>query len=264
MKQKSDSSWPVALTIAGSDSGGGAGIQADLRAFHAHGVYGTSAVTCLTAQNPDGVARVDAMDPAMVRSQIRQVQDYFCPTAVKTGMLFNAEIIHTVAEQLMHRRPRFLVVDPVMVATSGAVLLESDAIESLCAQLLPMADLMTPNLDEAAVLLGRKAGTVGEMKAAAQELHEKYRCSVLLKGGHLEGLTLTDVLCVNNDNIISYEQPRRNDINTHGSGCTLASAIAARMARGEDISEAVSGGIQYLRRAMGDPVMINGIAFIRH
>src|ERR1017187_2109176 len=179
---------PVALTVAGSDSGGGAGIQADLKTFAALGGHGTSAITCITAQNPEAVRGIQACSPAIVRSQMEAVFDAFSPAAVKTGMLYSAPIIRVLAE-FFHRRPRLpLVVDPVMVSTSGAQLLKPAAVKALCERLLPLATLITPNLDEAEILVGEKLSSVTDLRAAARVLYGRFGCAVLVKGGHLRGL----------------------------------------------------------------------------
>lgn len=256
--------WPVALTIAGSDSGGGAGIQADLKTFHGNGVYGVSAITCLTAQNPDGVTGVQPMSADFVLEQIRQVHAYFDVRAIKTGMLFNEEIVLAVAGFLRENPDLPVIVDPVMVATSGAVLLEESAIEAIKRELLPKASLITPNLDEAEVLLGWKPRCSEEMKKAAEELVGSFDTSVLLKGGHLEESLLTDWLVSANGFKRGFNQDRIFNINTHGSGCTLASAIAAQVALGRDLQEAASAGLAYLQRSMQSPLLVNGTFWIAH
>lgn len=243
-------SIPVALTIAGSDSGGGAGVQADLKTFAALGVHGTSAITCVTAQNPRGVTGLQAIRVEMVRAQIEAVFAELRPGAVKTGMLFSAEIIRAVVDFFStgHRPP--LVVDPVMVATSGAVLLKPSAIRALKGQLLPLAALVTPNLDEAEILVGRKLHSRADLRAAAREIHERFGCAALVKGGHLrsereavdvffDGRTLTE-LCA----------PRVRGVSTHGTGCTYSAAIAAHLARGEKLSRAVALAKPFITRAI--------------
>ena len=182
---------PVALTIAGSDSGGGAGIQADLKTFAALGVHGASAIACLTAQNPRRVFAVEPCSPGMLRRQIEAVFEEMPPAAVKTGMLFSAENVRVVAAffrsaQFAMRSPR-LVVDPVMVSTSGAKLLEPAAVKVLTEKLLPLAALVTPNLDEAEILTGRKLASLEDMRRAAREIHARFGCAALVKGGHLRG-----------------------------------------------------------------------------
>lgn len=254
----------MALSIAGSDSGGGAGIQADLKTFSANAVYGTTAITCVTAQNPDGVAGVEALPTGIVAAQMQQVAEFFDLRAVKTGMLFNVDIILAVADFLRLHSEVPVVVDPVMVATSGAVLLEESAIDAMTRELLPLATLITPNLDEAAVLLGRKPETSLEMEQAALELAQRFNTAVLLKGGHLSGSLLTDWLALPNGNKRGFNQQRLPDINTHGSGCTLASAIAAQLALGQPLETAVELGLGYLKSAMERPVWLNGTAWIGH
>lgn len=253
----------VALSIAGSDSGAGAGIQADLLTFAAHGVFGTTAITCLTAQNPGGVAGVHAAPPGFVRQQVDSVCSYFAVRAVKTGMLFNAAIISAVCDALAPRRIP-LVVDPVMVATSGAVLLREDAIHVMVSRLFPLAALITPNLDEAGVLLGRKPEGRGELVEAAATLAQRYGTPVLLKGGHLRGRRLFDVLAAPDSQARIYEADRIQGVDTHGSGCTLSAAIAARLALGWDLPGAVVRGRRYLHAGMVRPLRVGGRRFIAH
>lgn len=255
----------MALTIAGSDSGGGAGIQADLPSFAANGAFGTSAITCLTAQNPDGVSAIEAMPAAFVVAQLEQVCSYFAVRAIKTGMLLNEPIIAATGEFLRRHTGIPLVVDPVMVATSGAVLLEPEAVAAMKEWILPLASLITPNLDEAAVLLGWRPDSHAAMVKAATELAQQFRCHVLLKGGHLDDqLPLQDVLVDPDGRDTVFTNERIMAVNTHGSGCTLASAITARIACGDDIEAAVATALEYLQRGMRQPVRLNGIPFIRH
>lgn len=256
---------PVVLSIAGSDSGGGAGIQADLLSIHANGCFPTTAITCLTAQNPDGVSSIEVMPADFVHAQIKQVADYFNIKAIKTGMLFNADIINTVAEFVSQIPQTHLIVDPVMVATSGAVLLQEDAVEALKNNLMPLASLITPNLDEANVLLGHRPQNAQEMVEAARELAQRSNTAVLLKGGHLETESqLVDVLAHADGTTQSFKNNRIRSIHTHGSGCTLASALAARLALGETIETAVKEALNYLQNGMRQPVYLNGTPFIRH
>jgi len=259
----------VALTIAGSDSGANAGIQADLLTFAANGVFGTTALTCLTAQNPTGITRIETMDPTFVIDQIQQVTDYYPVRAIKTGMLFNSSIIRAVADRLADLKSRasepiHLVVDPVMVASSGETLLQDDAIEDYQTRLLPLADLITPNLDEARVLLDRELGNFDAIAAAARELSQRFETHVLVKGGHLAGNTLVDILSSPDGKIQRFEQYRIHNIDTHGSGCTLSSACAARLARGEAIEDAVRAARAFLRRGMESPVRLSKANFINH
>lgn len=256
---------PVALSIAGSDSGGGAGIQADLLSFSANGVFGTTAVTCLTAQNPDGVSAIEALPSDFVREQIEQVHRYFRIAAVKTGMLFNREIIQAVSDFLEDNPDIPVVVDPVMVATSGAVLLHESAIEALQLKLLPRATVITPNLDEAGVLLGNVPSSVEEMEEAGLKLARTIGVAVLLKGGHLDDTAqVTDILARPDGECHPFTARRIDNTNTHGSGCTLSSAIAANLARQWDLTKAIGEALTYLRRGMRQPLYLNGQPFIQH
>lgn len=236
------------MTIAGSDSGGGAGIQADLRVFAAFGVFGTSAITALTAQNTQEVRGVFPVDPAFIRLQIETVLDDIGADAVKTGMLGSAPVVREVAAVLRERRPPALVVDPVMVAATGARLLEPDAEEALKTELIPLADVVTPNLDETEVLVGYSVRDVETMKKAAQDLHRLGCRYVLVKGGHLEGDPV-DVLYDGTD-FEYFHAERIPTRNTHGSGCTYASAIAAGLATGLTVPEAVRQAKGYLHEAI--------------
>ena len=230
---------PIALTIAGSDSSGGAGIQADLKTFTALGVYGASVLTALTAQNTRGVDDVLPIAPAFVRAQIDSVLSDLDVKAVKTGMLANADVILAVAEILEGNAEIPLVCDPVMVATSGDVLLEPDAIGALRERLIPRASLLTPNIPEAARLLGCPEATdLDEMARQAEALRAFGCAAVLLKGGHGSGKTATDILA-HAGGIVPLEAPRIETPNTHGTGCTLSAAIAALMAAGESLEQAV-------------------------
>lgn len=255
---------PVALTIAGSDSGAGAGIQADLLTFAAFDVFGTTVISSLTAQNPDGVSVVHAVPAEFVTEQIDQVTTYFRVRALKTGMLFNAGIIEVVAGFLArHRRVR-AVVDPVMVATSGALLLQDDAVDALRRSLLPVAALVTPNLDEAAVLLGHRPAGEKEIIEAARGLAAHFAVPFLLKGGHLEGERVVDVLARPRGLPVVWRSRRIREVDTHGSGCTLSAGIAALLARGERLEAAVDGARRYLRRGMLRPLRVAGRRFIAH
>ena len=263
MHQRDD--LPVALSIAGSDSGGGAGIQADLLTFKANGVFGTTAVTCLTAQNPNGVSAIEALPAPFVREQIEQVHRYFGLGAIKTGMLYNREIITAVSNFLTARPEIPAVVDPVMVATSGAVLLHQSAIEALQSELLSQAALITPNLDEAGVLLGKTPASVEAMREAAVQLAVRFNAPVLLKGGHLEdSKDLTDILAMPDGTLSEFTGKRVDATNTHGSGCTLSSAIAANLARKRALTEAIGDALTYLRRGLSQPLFLNGQPFIQH
>ena len=254
---------PTALTIAGSDSGAGAGIQADLLTFAAHGVFGTTAITCLTAQNPRGVSGVLPVPPAFVLEQCRQVADHFHPKALKTGMLLSADIVRCVAE-FIGQAGIPAVVDPVMVASSGATLLAPEAVASVRSQLIPKAALVTPNLDEASILLGRKARGGAQAEAEAQELAGLYGVPFLLKGGHAEGDDLTDVLAWPGGRTLVFKAQRTPGIDTHGSGCTLSAAITAQIALGKGLADAVQAAHEYLQQGIRNSIQVSGLSVIRH
>jgi hydroxymethylpyrimidine/phosphomethylpyrimidine kinase len=242
---------PVALTIAGSDSGGGAGIQADLKTFARFGVHGTSAITCVTAQNPKQVMGIQAIKPEMVRAQIEAVFAELKPAAVKTGMLFSAEIIREVADFFARRRPP-LVIDPVMVATSGAVLLKPSAIRDLKTRLLPLATVITPNLEEATLLWGRTIRTRDDLHVAARELHGQFGCAVLVKGGHLRKLAEAVDVLFDGRKTTEFASPRTKGVSTHGTGCTYSAAIAAGLAKGEPLAKAIAGAKRGIGRAIAE------------
>lgn len=239
---------PITLTIAGSDSGGGAGIQADLKTFHAFGVYGTSAVTAITAQNTLGVHRIHPVPLEHVRAQIDAVVADLRPRALKTGMLANAALVDEVADAIeAHALDRY-VMDPVMVSTSGARLLDRDAETSLLTRLVPLATLITPNLHEAAILVGEPIETVEHMRAAAKRLVELGAHAALIKGGHLEG-DAVDLLWDGVDERV-WRRPRIHTTNTHGTGCTLSAAAAASLAHGASLHDAVERAIRFVVRAI--------------
>ncbi len=240
---------PSVLTIAGSDSGGGAGIQADLKTFAALGVYGTSAITAVTAQNTLGVAAVHGLPPEIVAAQIDAVVSDIRPDAVKTGMLAGASIIEVVAQKVKEHALPNLVVDPVMVAKSGDPLLQGDAVVALRDLLLPLADVVTPNLPEASVLTDRDVGSEADRRLAAREIVALGSRAVVIKGGHLEGDTAVDLL-YDGRRFREYTVPRIETSGTHGTGCTFASAIAAFLARGEPLPEAVGRAKEYLTEAL--------------
>lgn len=247
-------SQPVCLTIAGSDSGGGAGIQADLKTFHALGCFGTSAITCITAQNPDRVSAVQPIRPAIVAEQIARVAEAFPIAAAKTGMLYNAAIIRAVVAALQRHRPRWLVVDPVMVATSGAVLLQPRAIRALTEELFPLATVVTPNLAELEHLTGAKIHDQTGLRDAARMLGEKYRIAVLAKAGHLPYRNrVTDVLWTPTG-IHEFRSAFIPRIRPHGAGCTLSAAIAAHLALGHDLPAAIARAKQLIQRALRNPI----------
>ncbi len=244
-------SFPIALTIAGSDSGGGAGIQADMKTFTALGCHGTTAITCITAQNPKGVSGIQPIRADMVRRQIEAIFAELPPCAVKTGMLFSAEIIHTVADFFAHGKRPPLVVDPVMVATSGAVLLKPSAISALKRELLPLAALVTPNLDEAELLTERKLSSVEHLKQAAVELYERHGCAVLVKGGHLKLREAIDVF-YDGRAVRELKVRRINGVSTHGTGCTYSAAIASHLAHGETLFAAVEHAKRFITTAISE------------
>lgn len=239
----------IALTIAGSDSGGGAGIQADLKTFHRFGVFGTSAITAVTAQNTLGVADWVALDATFVRKQIDQVVMDLPPAAFKAGMLATAAIASTVASAIRESGLRRFVLDPVMVATSGDPLLDAAAISAIRDELVPIADLVTPNLDEVAVLLGERPRDEHEMRAAAARIvNDLGGRAALVKGGHLDGREVVDVLYDGTTTV--FRRPRIETTSTHGTGCTLSAAITARLALGDALVDAVTAGLEFVHRAI--------------
>ena len=248
---------PVVLTIAGSDSGGGAGIQADLKAIAAMGAWGATAITCLTAQNLDGVRSIQPAEPAVLADQIDAVCEGFDVRAVKTGMLLSRELISVTADRLRHHHQPTVVVDPVMVATSGARLLEDDAVSVLRDDLLPLAALVTPNLHEAAILTDRPVRTLDDMGAAARAIYDLGVGAVLVKGGHLDG----DAVDLLFDGTELQELRARRVRSTgadHGTGCTLASAIAAGLALGLSTPDAVAAAKRLLTDALVNRASLGG------
>jgi len=255
---------PVALTIAGSDSGGGAGIQADLKTFQSLGVYGTTAITCITAQNPDSVLAVEPLSPGMVESQIQAVKNYFPLSALKTGMLFSAEIIQAVANALAGFEGKYIL-DPVMVATSGARLLKEDAISSLKEKLVPLSALVTPNLDEMAILLDGYAIADSEgMKKAAYVFYEKYSVPVLLKGGHFVQEKEAVDLYFDGSELREFRSDFVQGVNTHGTGCTLSAAIVAYLAQGHGMEESIRLGKGYIQNAIAGFVSTGKANLLNH
>ncbi len=240
----------IALTIAGSDSGGGAGIQADLKTFAALGVHGTSAITCLTAQNPKGVYGIQACSAEVVRRQIEAVFAELHPAAVKTGMLYSAPIIHAVAKALRQHRDVPLVVDPVMVSTSGAQLLKPAAVKALCAQLLPLATVVTPNLDEARILVGERLTDATDLRAAARALYQRFGCAALVKGGHLRGLSEAVDIFYDGEQELLLSAPFVRGVSTHGTGCTYSAAVVGYLARGCPLPKAVERAKEYITQAI--------------
>jgi hydroxymethylpyrimidine kinase/phosphomethylpyrimidine kinase len=242
-------SLPVALTIAGSDSGGGAGIQADLKTFQAFGVFGTSAVTALTVQNTRGVSAVHAVPLEIVRGQIDAVAEDLHPAACKSGMLATRELVDAVAAAIRaHGLPHY-VLDPVMVATSGDRLLDEDAQRAILLELVPLATLVTPNLDEASILAGFEVREPAAMRRAAALLIDAGAGAALIKGGHLGGHEVVDVFH-DGDTVHEFRQPRLDSTSTHGTGCTLSAAIAAGLASGDELRHAVEQALDYVHRAI--------------
>ena len=245
---------PVALSIAGSDSSGGAGIQADLRAFAAAGAYGATALTALTAQNPDEVTEVMGLSASFVKAQIDTVFRGLPVHAMKTGMLWSSDVIRGVLEALEPHNGLPLVVDTVMVATSGAKLLNEEAIELYKTDLLPRASLITPNIDEASLLLDGATITTNTQVDSAKALSDMYGCSVLLKGGHLDG-DPTDIL-FHQGEVHRWQHTRVHHVDTHGSGCTLSASITAFLALGESLPSAVDAGLKAVNIALREPAQL--------
>ena len=227
----------TALTIAGSDSSGGAGIQADIKTMMANGVFAMSAITAMTAQNTTGVTAIMNATPEFLSEELDEVFTDIFPDAVKIGMVSESALIHVIAEKLRHYAPKFVVVDPVMVATSGARLISEDAIEALKAELLPIAAILTPNIPETEVLAGMKITRNEDMIAAAEKISDSYHCAVLCKGGH--SLNDANDLLYRNGSYRWFNGKRIDNPNTHGTGCTLSSAIAANLAKGFDLDTSV-------------------------
>ena len=240
---------PIALTIAGSDSGGGSGIQADLKTFAALGVHGTTVLTCITAQNPKGVRGVQPASTKILRQQLAAVFGELSPAAVKTGMLYSSSLIRAVAA-FLGRGSCPLIVDPVMISTSGAPLLKPSAVEVLRKELLPLATLVTPNLDEAEVLTGARLRSVEDLRAAARELRRLFGCAALVKGGHLRGMKEAVDIFYDGKQELLLSAPFVRGVKTHGTGCTYSAAITAQMARGFSLPQAVASAKQFVTQAI--------------
>ena len=238
----------TALSIAGSDCSGGAGIQADLKTMTTNGVYAMSAITALTAQNTTGVRAIQESTPDFLKQQLDAVFEDICPDAVKIGMVASSELIHVIADRLKHYNAKNVVVDPVMVATSGSALMKTDALQTLTEELLPVATLVTPNIPEAQVLSGLTIETKEDMIAAAKQIGDSYHCAVLLKGGH-SIFDANDLLYANGE-LHWFEGKRINNPNTHGTGCTLSSAIASNLAKGFPLTEAIRRAKDYICGAL--------------
>ncbi|MFL6513660.1 MAG: bifunctional hydroxymethylpyrimidine kinase/phosphomethylpyrimidine kinase [Chthoniobacterales bacterium] len=245
---------PVALSVAGSDSSAGAGIQADLKTFSALGVYGLTAVTCVVAETPGKVSRIEPVPAKTVRKQIELLCEGFSVTAIKTGLLCSAEIVTTVARAMVELSDNAetriaLVVDPVMIATNGAALLRADAIKLYEKELFPQATLITPNLIEAGKLLRRSITDIAEMRKAGKDLEKRYGVPVLLKGGHLESEQAIDFLFFE-DNVIDFQEPFVRDVTTHGTGCTYSAAITAGLAVGLRLEDAIGRAKKFVTGAI--------------
>ena len=238
----------TALTIAGSDSSGGAGIQADLKTMIMNGVYGMSAVTALTAQNTTGVRAIQEVDPDFLRQQIDAVFEDIYPDAVKTGMVSSAELIRVIADRLRFYNAKNVVVDPVMVATSGSALLKNDAVKVLMGELLPLASVVTPNIPEAQVLSGMGIVSKEDMISAAKKIGDDHNCAVLLKGGH--SINDANDLLYADGELHWFEGRRIDNPNTHGTGCTLSSAIASNLAKGYTLTQSVKRAKEYISGAL--------------
>lgn len=243
---------PLALTVAGSDCSSGAGLQADLKTLTYLGVYGLTVVTCVVSEVPGQVRAIHEVSPAMVADQLTLLLEKFPVAALKTGMLYSKDVVCLVADALAAlpepRRPR-LVVDPVMVATSGDPLLQPDAVTAYEQCLFPLADLITPNIDEAAVLLKSKIQTEAQLRSAAEALYHRYGCAVLLKGGHLRGATAVDVLR-DAQGFAEFAVPFVPGVSTHGTGCTYSAAITGALARGAGLRDAVRTGKKFVTAAI--------------
>lgn len=238
----------TALTIAGSDCSGGAGIQADLKTMTMNGVYGMSAITALTAQNTTGVKSIQEATPEFLKDQLEAVFEDIFPDAVKIGMVSSTELIHVIADQLRTYKARNIVVDPVMVATAGSALIQTDAVQTMVKELLPLADLVTPNIPEAEVLSGMTIGSKEDMQTAAKQMGDRYGCAVLLKGGH--SINDANDLLYTQGKLHWFEGKRIDNPNTHGTGCTLSSAIASNLAKGFPLAESVQRAKEYISGAL--------------
>ena len=238
----------TALTIAGSDCSGGAGIQADLKTMTVNGVYAMSAITALTAQNTTGVAGILEVTPDFLKQQIDLIFDDIRPDAVKIGMVSSSALIRVIAERLRFYHAENIVVDPVMVATSGSALMKNDAVETLIDQLLPLATLVTPNIPEAQVLSGMSIETEEEMEAAARKIGDACHCAVLVKGGH--NINDANDLLYTDGKLQWFYGKRIDNPNTHGTGCTLSSAIAANLAKGYPLTQSVQKAKEYISGAL--------------
>ena len=245
---------PVALSVAGSDSSGGAGIQADLKTFTYFKVYAQTVVTSVVAEVPGKVLSIQPIEPGVVRDQLTLALAHFPVAAIKTGMLYSSEIIELICElyeSLPDDRRPYLVVDPVMIATSGDALVEPGALEQYKARMFPLADLITPNLDEAGAILKNQVDSMSGMREAAVELYRKFGAPFLLKGGHLKSSQAVDIL-IDSEGLHEFSEPYRPGVSTHGTGCTYSAAITANLALGQSLLEAVRVSKTYITRAITD------------
>jgi hydroxymethylpyrimidine/phosphomethylpyrimidine kinase len=255
---------PVALTIAGSDSSAGAGVQADLKTFSAFGVYGLTAVTCVVAETPGKVARIEPVSAPLVRQQIEVVLAGFPVAAIKTGLLYSAEIISAVIAALNHAKaPLPLIVDPVMIATSGDRLLQAGAVALYENELFPRATLITPNLDEAGALLGKKITDIEAMETAGRALSARYGTSVLLKGGHLSGHDAVDLL-FHEGGVARFAAPFVRHVATHGTGCTYSAAITAQLALGFPLENAITTAKKFVTASIQNHFSWNSLQALNH
>lgn len=241
---------PVILSIAGSDCSGGAGIQADIKTISALGGYAASAITAVTVQNTLGVSAVQSILPEIVGGQIEAVMEDLQPVAIKIGMINDIQIVHVISDCLRKYSPEYIVYDPVMVSTSGRKLMTDEAIEAIKKELLPLVTLITPNLDEATVLTGMSVHNIQDMQEAGRKLTNEYQINVLIKGGHLEGDKMCDLLHTSESIYHIYEEKKIETTNLHGTGCTLSSAIATYLAKGYPMREAIQRAKVYITQAI--------------
>ena len=246
----------IALTVGGSDSGGGAGIQADLKTFHTFGVFGTTAITCITAQNPAQVSDVQALKPRLVAAQLDRIFEAFRVGGAKTGMLYDAEIIETVAHNFARRKFKRLVVDPVMVASSGAVLLKKDAIAALQTKLFSQAAVVTPNLAEAKVLGGRSIRTIEDLRDSAWALADRYGVPFLVKGGHLPRAERAVDVLFDGTSFHVFRASIVPNVRTHGTGCAFSAAIAANLALGHDLLDSILRAKRFVTAAIRNSLKV--------
>lgn len=259
--------YSTVLTIAGSDSSGGAGIQADLKTFSALGVYGMSVLTAITAQNTRGVKGIQAVSPDIIRKQLEAVFEDIPVNAIKTGMLYNKETVEAIADIFDKYKPGVLIIDPVMISTSGSKLMEKDAIQAAVQKLFPLATLITPNIDEAEYLSGIPIHNVLDMDKAAERILQSGCNAVLVKGGHMKGNHMTDRLLIQGQPPVSIEGKTVKTLNTHGTGCTLSSAITAYLALDNELVDAVASARKYIGNALeaGSDVLVgSGYGPVNH